>query len=49
MLILLVHLRLDERMESLGHASLATLGAASVLLTAVGVALVRSGEEKSEV
>jgi sodium transport system permease protein len=49
MLILLVHLRLDDRMESLGHASLATIGAASILLTAVGVALVRSGEEKSEV
>jgi sodium transport system permease protein len=49
MLTLLVHLRLDDRMESLGHATLAAIAAASVLLTAVGVALVRGREEKSEV
>ena len=49
MLILLVHLRLDSRMESLGHAALAIVAGASVLLTAVGVALVRSRKEKPEV
>jgi sodium transport system permease protein len=48
MLILLVHLRLDDRMESLGHATLAAIAVASLLLSAVGVALVRSGEKKSE-
>jgi hypothetical protein len=35
-------------MESLGHATLAAIAVASLLLSAVGVALVRSGEKKSE-
>jgi sodium transport system permease protein len=48
MLILLVHLRLDDRMESLGHAALAAIAVASVVLTAAGVGQVRSGEEVSE-